>query len=105
MLVTEQEAVATRWCPMIRLRWERGAVAFNRGNPGPKARFNNMLYRMFFPGLHYQMRSHFFRRQGSGCMMWRWETKDPRPSGILWFGRDALHVHWAVMDRGAGPRR
>jgi len=26
------------------------------------------------------MRGHFFRCQGSGCMMWRWETKGPPPS-------------------------
>jgi hypothetical protein len=25
------------------------------------------------------MRGHFFRCQGSGCMMWRWETKDAPP--------------------------
>jgi hypothetical protein len=35
---------------------------------------------MFFPRLHYQMRRNFFRCQASGCMKWRWETKDPPPS-------------------------
>jgi hypothetical protein len=35
---------------------------------------------MFFPRLHHQMRGHFFRCQGSGCMMWRWEAKDLRTS-------------------------
>jgi hypothetical protein len=79
MLVTEQDAVMKKWCPMIRLRWESRPFAFNRSNPGPKGRFRNMLYRMFFPRLHHQMRGHFFRCQGSGCMMWRWETKDPPP--------------------------
>jgi hypothetical protein len=79
MLVTEEDAVMKKWCPMIRLRWEQRPFAFNRSNPGPKDRLKNMLYRMFFPRLHHQMRGHFFRCQGSGCMMWRWESKDPRP--------------------------
>jgi hypothetical protein len=80
MLVTEQDAVMKKWCPMIRLRWEARPLAFNRSNPGRSARFRNMLYRMFFPRLHHEMRGHFFRCQGSGCMMWRWETKDPPPT-------------------------
>src|SRR6266850_181975 len=75
MLVTEEDAVMKKWCPMIRLRWEQRAFAFNRSNPGPKGRLNNMLYRMFFPRLHHQMRGHFFRCQGSGCLMWRWKTE------------------------------
>ena len=79
MLVTEEDALTNRWCPMIRLRWEGKPPAFNRGNPGPKARYKNWFYRMFFPRLHYQMRSHFFRCQASGCMMWRWETRDSGP--------------------------
>jgi hypothetical protein len=80
MLVTEQDAIMKKWCPMIRLRWEARPFAFNRSNPGRSARFRNMLYRIFFPRLHHEMRGHFFRCQGSGCMMWRWETKDPPPS-------------------------
>jgi hypothetical protein len=80
MLVTEQDAVMLKWCPMIRLRWETRPFAFNRSNPGPKARLRNLLYRIFFPRLHHQMRGHFFRCQGAGCMMWRWETKDPPAS-------------------------
>ena len=66
--------------PMIRLRWEARPFAYNRSNPGRSARFRNMLYRIFFPRLHHQMRGNFFRCQRSGCMMWRWETKDPPPS-------------------------
>jgi hypothetical protein len=80
MLVTEQDAVMKKWCPMIRLRWEARPFAYNRSNPGRSARFRNMLYRIFFPRLHHEMRGHFFRCQGSGCMMWRWETRDPPPS-------------------------
>ena len=80
MLVTEEDAVMKKWCPMIRLRWEERPFAFNRSNPGPKARLKNVMYRMFFPRLHHQMRGHFFRCQGAGCMMWRWETNNPRPS-------------------------
>lgn len=30
MLVTEQDAVMKKWCPMIRLRWEARPLAFNR---------------------------------------------------------------------------
>jgi hypothetical protein len=75
MLVTEQDAIMKKWCPVIRLRWEARPLAFNRSNPGRSARFRNMLYRIFFPRLHHEMRGHFFRCQGSGCMMWRWETK------------------------------
>ena len=97
MLVTEEDAVMKKWCPMIRLRWEQRAFAFNRSNPGPKGRLNNMLYRMFFPRLHHQMRGHFFRCQGSGCMMWRWETEESASvrdsQGILWPGRRPLHLH------------
>jgi hypothetical protein len=80
MLITEQDAVMKKWCPMIRLRWESRPFAYNRSNPGRSARFRNMLYRIFFPRLHHEMRGNFFRCQGSGCMMWRWETKDPPPS-------------------------
>ena len=80
MFVTEQDAIMKKWCPMIRLRWQARPLAFNRSNPGRSARFRNMMYRIFFPRLHHEMRGHFFRCQGSGCMMWRWETKDPPPS-------------------------
>ena len=79
MLLTEHDAVMKKWCPMIRLRWEARPFAFNRSNPGRSARFRNMLYRMFFPRLHHEMRGNFFRCQGSGCMVWRWETRDPPP--------------------------
>jgi hypothetical protein len=47
MLVTEQDAVMQKWCPMIRLRWEARPFAYNRSNPGRSARFRNMLYRIF----------------------------------------------------------
>ena len=40
MLVTEEDAVMKKWCPMIRLRWEERTFAFNRSNPGPKARWD-----------------------------------------------------------------
>jgi hypothetical protein len=49
MLVTEPDAVTKQWCPMVRLRWESRPFAFNRSNLGPKGRFRNVLYRMFFP--------------------------------------------------------
>ena len=57
MLVTEQDAVMKKWCPMIRLRWEARPFAFNRSNPGRSARFRNMMYRIFFPRLHHEMSS------------------------------------------------
>jgi hypothetical protein len=69
MLVTEQDAVMNKWCPMI---W----LAFNRPHPGPIERVKSLLYKMFFPRLHDRMGENFFRCQASGCMMWRWETKD-----------------------------
>jgi hypothetical protein len=76
MLVTEQDAVMNKWCPMIWLRRESRPVAFNGSNPGPRERVKSWLYGMFFRRLHDQMRENF-RCQGSGCMMWRWETNDP----------------------------
>jgi hypothetical protein len=74
MLVTEKDALASKWCPMVRLRWEKRTFSFNRSNPGPRDRFRNMIYKRFFPSVHDMMRGHYFRCQGSGCMMWRWET-------------------------------
>ena len=104
MLVTEEDAVMKKWCPMIRLRWESRPFAFNRSNPGPKDRLKNMFYRMYFPRLHHQMRGHFFRCQGAGCMMWRWETKNSAastsgPQGILQPGRRAftLAAHLSLI--------
>jgi hypothetical protein len=83
MFVTEEDAVMKKWCPMVRLRWGSPPLplAYNRSNPGRKNRVKNVIYRMFFPRLHHQMRGHFFRCQGAGCMMWRWESKDQRPPG------------------------
>jgi hypothetical protein len=80
MLVTEQDAVMNKRCAMIRLRRESRPFAFKRSHPGRKARVKSWLYKMFFPRPHYQMRRNFFRCQASGCMMWRWATKDPPPS-------------------------
>ena len=100
MLVTEEDAVMKKWCPMIRLRWEERPFAFNRSNPGPKARLKNVMYRMFFPRLHHQMRGHFFRCQGAGCMMWLMGDQRSAPGsaaqGILRLGRRAVHVHGAM---------
>ena len=97
MLVTEEDAVMKKWCPMIRLRWEQRAFAFNRSNPGPKGRLNNMLYRMFFPRLHHQMRGHFFRCQGLGLHDVAMGNQKSAPvraaQGILWLGRRPFHLH------------
>jgi hypothetical protein len=73
MLVTEEQAKGSKWCPMTRFA---GKVTLNRGNPGPKARFYNHLFRTFFPRLHSEFRGKFFRCYGSGCMMWRWADKN-----------------------------
>jgi hypothetical protein len=83
MLVTEEEAKQTKWCPMIKLRWQSRPVTFNRSNPGPRARFNNWIFRTFFPRWHFLMRGNFFRCYGSGCMMWRWEKplESAKPNG------------------------
>ena len=66
MLITEQDAIMKKWCPMIRLRWKARPFAFNRSNPGRSARFRNMMYRIFFPRLHHEMRGHFFPMPGVG---------------------------------------
>jgi hypothetical protein len=76
MLVTEKQAKGSMWCPMARVRWQARPVTFNRGNPGPKARLYNHLFRTFFPGLHSLFRGKYFRCYGSGCMMWRWAGKN-----------------------------
>jgi hypothetical protein len=74
MMVNEQVAQRSKWCPMVRICWQGGIVAFNRGNPGPKARFYNALFRTFFPRLHWLYRLKFSRCFGSSCMMWRWHN-------------------------------
>ena len=78
MIVNEQVAQRTKWCPMARARFPGGVVAFNRGNPGVKARFYNAFFRTFFPRLHWVYRAKFFRCFGSGCMMWRWHDIDKK---------------------------
>jgi len=78
MLVSEQKAKETMWCPMARIRWQSRGVVFNRSNPGPKSRFTNAIFRTFFPRLHFLFRGKYFRCYGSGCMMWRWEEKKPQ---------------------------
>lgn len=78
MVVTERQAKAGMWCPMVRVRWKGGPVAFNRSNPGPSARLFNALFRTFFPRLHWLYRLKFSRCAGSGCMMWRWADRDAK---------------------------
>jgi len=78
MIVHEDDAIRTIWCPHMRVRWPNGAVAFNRPNSGIKARFWNALFRTFFPRLHWLMRAKFFMCRGRGCMMWRWHDKRSR---------------------------
>jgi hypothetical protein len=65
MLLTEHDAVMTKCCPMIRLRWQSSHLRIIAPIPARTARFRNMLYRMFFPRLHHEMRGNFFRCQGS----------------------------------------
>jgi hypothetical protein len=73
MLISEEQAKRTMWCPMVRVRWQARVVAANRVNPGRKDRLTNALFRAFFPRLHWLFRAKYFRCWGSGCMMWRWE--------------------------------
>ena len=73
MLISEQQAKTTMWCPMVRVRWPNKVVAGNRVNPGHKDRITNALFRTFFPRLHWLYRAKYYRCWGSGCMMWRWE--------------------------------
>jgi hypothetical protein len=56
MLVSGEDAVMKKCRPMIRRRREDETFAYDRSNPGPKDRFRNVPYRMFFPRLHRQMR-------------------------------------------------
>jgi len=66
------------------------AIGVQSLQSGPRRRFRNMTYRIFFPRLHHETRGHFPIRAAQG---------------ILWLGRHALHVH-GVIDRalqGAGP--
>ena len=103
MLLTEREAVASKWCPMVRLRWEKRTFSFNRSNPGPKDRLRNMFYKRFFPNVHDMMRGHFFRCQGSGCMMWRWETPDAPANAQLRKGYCGLAGTPFMFGRIDGP--
>jgi hypothetical protein len=73
MLIPEEQAKMTMWCPMVRVRWPNKVVAGNRVNPGHKDRLTNALFRAFFPRLHWLYRAKYYRCWGSGCMMWRWE--------------------------------
>jgi hypothetical protein len=115
MLITEQDAVMKKWCPMIRLRWESRPFAYNRSNPGRSARFRNMLYRIFFPRLRHEMRGNFFRCRLHDVAMGDQRSTPIRAAegiasigaahGILWPGRHALHVHCAVIEPRVARRR
>jgi hypothetical protein len=91
MLVTEQHAIKTMWCPMARIRWRSRVVAFNRSNPGPKDRLINALFRTFFPRLHWLFRAKYFRCMGSGCMMWRWADKNSQ-QGYCGLAGNPVHI-------------
>jgi hypothetical protein len=73
MLVSEEFARRSMWCPMVRIRWKNRVVALNRVNPGHGPRLFNALFRTFFPRLWWLYRGKSFKCWGSGCMMWRWE--------------------------------
>jgi hypothetical protein len=118
MLITEQDAVMKKWCPMIRLRWESRPFAYNRSNPGRSARFRNMPYRIFFPRLHHEMRGKFLPMPRVGLHDVAMGDQRSTPiraaegiasigaaQGILWLGRHALHVHCAVMEPRVARRR
>jgi hypothetical protein len=55
------------WSVQGRPNFRSAEIGFGRGL---SAVTDNMLFRMFFPRLHHQMRGNFLR----------WETKDPHPS-------------------------
>jgi hypothetical protein len=94
MLVTEQDAVVNKRCPMIQLRRESRSFAFNRSNPGRKERAKSWLHWMFFPRLHYQMRGEFLPMPGVGLHDVAMGDQRSLPNraahGILWPGRRAL---------------
>jgi hypothetical protein len=78
MIVTEQQAKRSMWCPMARIRWQSRVLAFNRSNPGHKDRLTNAIFRTLFPNLHWLFRAKYFRCYASGCMMWRWADKESK---------------------------
>lgn len=66
MLVTEQDtAITTKWRPVIQIRLEKSAFAFNGSHPGRKGRFKNMPGRNFFPGR--VIRRAFSQISPGGC--------------------------------------
>jgi len=90
MLLTEQDAVMKKWCPMIRLRWESRPLAFNRFQSGPRRPLSQHDVSNLFPAP---------ASRDEGAVPIRAAQR------ILWLGRHALHVH-GVIDRalqGAGP--
>jgi hypothetical protein len=117
MLVTEQDAIMKKWCPMSRLRWESRPFAYNRSNPGRSARFRNMLYRIFFPTPAPRHEGAFLPTPGVGLHDVAMGDQSSAPTraaqgipisdaqGLLWLGRLARHADRAMMDRalrGAG---
>ena len=44
MLIPEEQAKRTMWCPMVRVRWPNKVVAGNRVNPGHKDRLTNAIF-------------------------------------------------------------
>jgi hypothetical protein len=78
MIVTERQAKRSMWCPMARVRWQAAWQASNRSNPGRWNRFKNLIFRTFFPRIHWLARAKFFRCAGSGCMMWRWADREAK---------------------------
>jgi hypothetical protein len=92
MLVTEEHAKRTMWCPMVRLRWQARVVSFNRANPGRQPRLFNALFRTFFPRLHWLYRAKYFRCWASGCMMWRWKPGDSQHRGYCGLAGTPLQV-------------
>jgi hypothetical protein len=49
MLVTEQDAITTKWRRTIHIRREMSAFAFNDAHPGRNGPFKNRSGRRFFP--------------------------------------------------------
>jgi hypothetical protein len=100
MLVTEQDAIINKRCPMIRLRRESRPFAFNRSHPGRKERVKSWPHKMFStPALPDE--AELVPMPGVGLHDVAMGDQRSAPiraaQGILWLGRRALHLHCAVM--------
>jgi hypothetical protein len=107
MLITEQQAKGTMWCPMVSVRWKSTIGPSDKINPGAQGRLKNAAVRWFFPRLHHLFRAKYFRCMGSGCVMWRWEDRSRQRGfcGLAGTPLEAALVQEAPEQRADMPPR